>query len=148
MEAYTTFLYSLPLWIYLYYWIYSIVGLEKHYSPKLWSFVLCPHHSTLKFALIYLQWGSSLLHMFQNDFRQCCRTHWGLLKTWSNWSKLLPQENEKNQNMVGHPGLCVLDNSHGSVSTENISQGGRRSFGVFLNQTNGFPLHDHQTFFW
>lgn len=61
MEAWTTFLYSSPLWIYL----YSTVWLKKenNYSPKLWFFVLCPHHSTPKFASTYLQQGVQL----------CCR---------------------------------------------------------------------------
>lgn len=63
--------------------------------------------------------------------------------------QLPSQEKEKKKTSGGRNSGCwVLYISHGSVSRDSISQGGRRFFGVFLNQANkGFPLHDHQTFF-
>lgn len=144
MEAWTTFLYSFPLWIYL----YSIVWLKKeNYSPKRWFFVLCPHHRTPKFASTYLQQGVQLCcRCFKTSIFQTMPAEH--TEIFSEGTVATSRKRKNKQKVGGHPDWCVLDISLGSLSTENISQGGRRFFGVFLNQAEGFPLHDHQTFFW
>lgn len=104
------------------------------------SFVLGPHHIHSNL----LQCTLSRVFRFKTLLTLPAEHTAALL--WRNSCHL--KRKTKKRSGGRNSGCWVLYVSHGSVSRDSISQGGRRFFGVFLNQANkGFPLHDHQTFF-
>lgn len=116
----------------------------KSYSLELGSFILCPHHSTFRFVSIPLQ-QSVLLCSRRFKAFLCWTLPAEHTELFSGGTVAISRTKKRGEGV--HSGWCVLCTSHGSVSIENTSQGGRRFSGVFLNRANkGFPLHDQETF--